>query len=441
MATVIIGGGIIGASIAHYLSNPSSSPNALQDHEIHIVESSATLFSGASGYAAGFIAKDWFAPALAPLGKLSYELHKELAAEYDGGRRWGYMPGTALSLDVSTTGKEGGGGTGYDWLRDGSSRALAASGSKAGELEMPEWLTKQKGGRVEVISDEDTVGQVDPLRLCHFLHETTTSRGVKWHHPAHVVSVTTNPTTNLISSVTILNSETQTEYNIPCRNLVICAGPWTSLVYKTLFPSASTTDRPHISSLAGYSLLVRSPRHTMVHEHDQYKGKSHAVFTTLPEDDGGFSPEIFSREGAEIYIAGLNSTEIPLPTRAEGSKSIMDEQEMAKLRKVAVQFLGKLAENEETVNEDDLEILREGLCFRPVSNTGLPIVSRVRDELLGDKVSVRSDHTAVGREIGGVFIATGHGPWGISQSLGTGKVIADMVDGVEPVVDVSGLSL
>lgn len=70
------------------------------------------------------------------------------------------MPGTALSLDVSTTGKEGGGGTGYDWLRDGSSRALAASGSKAGELEMPEWLTKQKGGHVEVISDEDTVGQV-----------------------------------------------------------------------------------------------------------------------------------------------------------------------------------------------------------------------------------------------------------------------------------------
>jgi glycine/D-amino acid oxidase-like deaminating enzyme len=180
-------------------------------------------------------------------------------------------------------------------------------------------------------------------------------------------------------------------------------------------------------------------------EHDQYKGKSHAVFTTLPEDDGGFSPEIFSREGAEIYIAGLNSTGIPLPTRAEGSKAIMDEQQMAALRKVAVQFLGKLAQDnnghEASVNENDLEILREGLCFRPVSNTGLPIVSRVNDELLGDKTGVRSDHTAVGREIGGVFIATGHGPWGISQSLGTGKVIADMVDGVEPGVDVSGLSL
>lgn len=283
----------------------------------------------------------------------------------------------------------------------------------------------------------------DPLRLCHFLHETTISHGVKWHYPAQVVSVTTDPTTNLISSVTVLNSETQTEYNLPCRNLVICAGPWTSLVYKTLFPSASATDRPQISSLAGYSLLVRSPRHTLLHEHDQYKGKSHAVFTTLPEEDGGFCPEIFSREGAEIYIAGLNSSEIPIPARAEGSKAIMDEEQMARLRKVAVQFLGKLASSEDEMdqNEDDLEILREGLCFRPVSNTGLPIVSRVRDKLLGDQTSIRSDHTAVGREIGGVFIATGHGPWGISQSLGTGKVIADMVDGVEPEVDVSGLSL
>lgn len=158
MSTVIIGGGIIGASIAHYLSNPSSSSNAQQDYKIHVIESSGHLFSGASGYAAGFIAKDWFAPALAPLGKLSYELHKQLAAEYDGNRRWGYMTGTALSLDVNPSSTNG--GTGYDWLRDGSSRALAAGGTKVVDLETPEWLTKQKGGRLEVISDEDTVGQV-----------------------------------------------------------------------------------------------------------------------------------------------------------------------------------------------------------------------------------------------------------------------------------------
>lgn len=68
------------------------------------------------------------------------------------------MTGTALSLDVNPSSTNG--GTGYDWLRDGSSRALAAGGTKVVDLETPEWLTKQKGGRLEVISDEDTVGQV-----------------------------------------------------------------------------------------------------------------------------------------------------------------------------------------------------------------------------------------------------------------------------------------
>lgn len=273
---------------------------------------------------------------------------------------------------------------------------------------------------------------------------------MKWHNPAHVLSVTTDPATKMLSSVTVLNSETQTEYKLPCRNLVICAGPWTGHVYNDLFSSPTTSgavQRPYISSLAGYSLVVRSPRHTLLHEHDEYKGHAHAVFTTLAEVDGGFCPEIFSREGAEIYIAGLNFSDLPLPRRAEGAKTMMDEKQMAALRKVAVRFLGKLAETVEEgevgdiENEDDLEIVREGLCFRPVSNNGLPIVSRVKDDYFGEHIKIRSDHSAIGRDIGGVFIAAGHGPWGISQSLGTGKVIADMVDGIEPAVDVSRLSL
>jgi glycine/D-amino acid oxidase-like deaminating enzyme len=153
MATVIIGGGIIGASTAFYLSNSSS-------HPVHVIESSAEPFQGASGYAAGFLAKDWFAPALAPLGAYSFDLHRQLAAEFDGRRRWGYMPGAALSVDVTPPADSNEGtGTGYDWLRHGSSRALAAE-KQGGQSTDPAWLTKQAGARVELISGEETVGQV-----------------------------------------------------------------------------------------------------------------------------------------------------------------------------------------------------------------------------------------------------------------------------------------
>lgn len=154
MSTVILGGGIIGSSIAYYLSRHQSTD------KIHIVESSSQLFSAASGYAAGFIAKDWFGPSLAPLGALSFNLHHELAAENGGKEKWGYMKGTALSMDV-VTGVVRNGVRGDDWLRDGTSRAETAAGSSENAVDdVPAWLTRQRGAMVEKISDDNTTGVV-----------------------------------------------------------------------------------------------------------------------------------------------------------------------------------------------------------------------------------------------------------------------------------------
>lgn len=155
MPTVILGGGIIGSSIAYYLS--FQNPN----EEIHIIESSSQLFSAASGYAAGFLAKDWFAPSLTPLGALSFDLHHELAVQNGGAEKWGYMKGTALSLDTTAFAKKRG-ARGDDWLRQGTSRAETAAGSvDVAVCEPPAWLTRQRGGSVERISsDGETVAQV-----------------------------------------------------------------------------------------------------------------------------------------------------------------------------------------------------------------------------------------------------------------------------------------
>lgn len=284
----------------------------------------------------------------------------------------------------------------------------------------------------------------DPPRLCRFLMDTATSRGVKLHHPAQATSIITDPATGTLNGIKIQDLKAKTESIIPCRNLVICAGPWTAQVFKTLFPSSGA--RIPISQLAGYSLLLRSPRHTVDQERETYGGRSHAVFTTYPPSCG-FSPEIFSRQGAEIYIAGLNSTQIPLPAGAEESPAAMQKEQIDELKNVAVRLLGKPAEgraesSDDVPNVDDLEIVREALCFRPVTNRGTPIVSRVRDDLLGGDVKTEfEDGPVEGRRNGGVFIASGHGPWGISLSLGTGKVVAEMIDGVETSADITGLGV
>ncbi|KAL3479666.1 FAD dependent oxidoreductase [Aspergillus californicus] len=425
MPTIILGGGIIGASIAYHLSQQQDPSK----EEIHILESSSTLFSSASGYAAGFLAKDWFEPSLLPLAKLSFEMHEALSKEFGGDKKWGFMKGTALSL--GSTDASSGGARGDDWLRSGTSRAETAT-SRPVVTRGPEWLTVQKGTAIERISEGDDVAQVDPIRLSHFLLEKAISGGVTLHQPSKATSLVTD-SKGTITAVKIINVDTKAETTLPCTNLVIAAGAWTPRVFGSLFPRSSTSLPIH--PLAGYSLVVRSPRYTAEHE-KSINGTSHAVFTTHPPSCG-FSPEVFSREGSEIYIAGLNSQDIPVPDRVEDLKKHFNKSEMDKLKSVTVRLMGKLEDGstestDEVSNIDDLEILREGLCLRPVAERGVPFVSRVEDSFLGGLKTGNN---------GGVFVAAGHGPWGISLSLGTGKVVADLVRGVKPETDISGLGV
>ena len=221
-----------------------------------------------------------------------------------------------------------------------------------------------------------------------------------------------------LSSIRIASSDSSHEIDIPCTRLIITAGAWSPQVFQTLFPHAKI--KLPISSLAGHSLVVRSPRWTKEHED---RG-CHAVFTT---DKAGYSPEIFSRMGGEIYIAGLNSASIPLPALATDSK--IDDKAVFKLQVTAKRLLGV------SEDVDDLEILKKGLCFRPVTQKGTPILARIPDGKLGNGISTRGDAE------GGVFLAAGHGPWGISMSLGTGKVMAEMVRGLPTSADVGDLGL
>lgn len=100
-----------------------------------------------------------------------------------------------------------------------------------------------------------------------------------------------------------------------------------------------------------------------------------------------------------IYLAGLNSSTYPLPKIA--NERVVDDKSIAVLKKTAHKLLG-----------DDFEVVREGVCWRPVARKGVPIIAD-----LGDR----------GEE--GVIVCAGHGPWGISNSLGSGYCVAKMVEG------------
>lgn len=153
-STVIIGAGIIGVSTAYYLSQ------SVPGHSIHLVESSPELFASASGKAGGFLAADWFGPASAPLGLLSFKLHKQLADEHNGSQKWGYAMSTGASFAeseepvISGEVKEG------EWLESGRSRAEVAGTHEFQDGDGPAWLTRRKGDSYDVISSDETVAQV-----------------------------------------------------------------------------------------------------------------------------------------------------------------------------------------------------------------------------------------------------------------------------------------
>ncbi|OTB17041.1 hypothetical protein K445DRAFT_316550 [Daldinia sp. EC12] len=403
--TVILGAGIIGTSTAYYLSKhqPASS--------IHLVEPSPELFASASGFAGGFLAKDWFSPASAELGALSFEEHRRLAEREGGAEKWGYARSTSISLSPASSRSK----KRIDlWVRDGASRAEAAS-ANASVGAAPEWLRKGEGDAVEVISEEGTVAQIDPLQLSQFLLQKCIDAGVHLHHPAKAISIQTD-VRNELSSICIADTQSSTETDIPCTNVVIAAGAWSSQVFRTLFPTSNF--KLPISSLAGHSLVVTSPKWKREHEKDG----CHALFLTSRP---GYSPEIMSRVGGHIYVAGLNSATEPLPDLATDSKGRISRPSIETLRETVREVLG----------EDGVEVIREGLCFRPVTERGTPILSRVPDELLGPSIGTRPSPE------GGVYVAAGHGPWGISMSLGTGLVMAEMIQGRELSADVSSLAL
>lgn len=419
MATVIVGGGIIGTATAYYLCESHSNPSS-----IHIVESAPRLFASASGYAGGFLAKDWFSAPVTPLGELSFNLHRQLAQEYHGQKRWGYAPSTALSLAID----EGRGVVrGEDWLLEGTSRAGVSAAAGEGDMlredGTPEWLTRQKGGTLETIGSADGCAQVEPRQLCEFLMEKCRERGVQLHMPARATGAVRGEDGTL-NGIVVQNDGTNRPTTIECETIILAAGAWTPSAFTQLFPESKL--KIPISSLAGHSINVRSPRHKLVNE-ERY-GRCHAIFAA-PSRDWSFAPEAISRIGGEIFVGGLNSETIPLPRLATDTK--IDPKAIEELKKVTVKLVGLAAPNGEEIEKDDLEVTREALCFRPVTGGGTPILARIEDKRLGDNIKMANG--------GGVYVAAGHGPWGISLSLGTGKIMAEMVQGVKTSVRVDGL--
>ncbi|HJQ59393.1 MAG TPA: FAD-dependent oxidoreductase, partial [Vineibacter sp.] len=111
MQVVVCGGGVIGASIAHFLAERGA--------KVVVVERTGVACA-ASGKSGGFLAYDWCdGSPLQALARRSFALHGELAARL-GGDDWGYrrLDTFAGGVPAHTGPRRGGRVQGADWLSE-----------------------------------------------------------------------------------------------------------------------------------------------------------------------------------------------------------------------------------------------------------------------------------------------------------------------------------
>jgi glycine/D-amino acid oxidase-like deaminating enzyme len=256
MRVLICGGGVIGASIAYFLS--------LRQVEAVVIERTGVACA-ASGKSGGFLALDWCdGSPLAPLARRSFELHAELGAEFGG--RWGYRRLATLGILASAR------------------RKLGSSGRPG----LPDWVAPDAVLQQQ-LGTTATTAQVHPAEFTKGMLDAAARRGARVHVGA-VTGLARSPDRSKVTGVLVNDALLEGDA------VVIAMGPWSVL-------AAQWLPLPMIYGLKGHSLILRNP----------IPISPHALFVECEAEDGSIdSPEVFPRPDGTTYVCGLSS-EAPLP--------------------------------------------------------------------------------------------------------------------------------
>ena len=252
MRVLVIGGGVIGTSVAYHL--------AARGADVVVIERSAVA-GAASGKAGGFLALDWCdGTQVEPLARRSFALHAALADALD--KDWGYRRMTTYA---------------------GTLGGLSARSSRAAGLGWvsPEVAIQRRLGSI------GTTAQVHPAAFTSAMMRAAEERGA---------ALLLRQVTGLCrrgGRVTGVRLERET---LEGDAVVVAMGPW-SLLAAGWLPLAP------IYGLKGHSLVLET-------------GASlppEALFLEYAERSGSMlTPEIFPRVDGTTYVSGISS-ESPVP--------------------------------------------------------------------------------------------------------------------------------
>jgi glycine/D-amino acid oxidase-like deaminating enzyme len=306
---VICGAGVIGASIAYHL--------ALRGVAATVVER-AHIACAASGKSGGFLARDWCdGSPLAPLARLSYEMHAQLsrsiAADY-GYREMSTLGVSAMAGDGLGADNDA---AGSRWL-DGQCAVYARLGSTATTAQVhPLLFTRALMDEAGKLGADLVTGRVEGLDIAGT--------------PARVRAVRVDGAL------------------VPADAVVIAMGPWTDLARRWL-------PLPPVDGLKGFSITLEAARPI----------PAEALFVDYLDEHGARSnPEVFPRPDGEVYLCGLSDDQ-PLPE--DPHQVSVSAHATAVLQRIAGTLSSSMAH---------APVLAENACYRPICADALPVMGAV----------------------------------------------------------------
>ena len=246
MKVLICGGGVIGASIAYFLS--------LRGIETVVVER-AGVANAASGKSGGFLARDWCdGTPVATLAQRGFDLHAELAAQIPGD--WGYRRVEALGVVA---------GEGRDV-------------SRFGRLPSPDWLgaTSAVHGR---LSTTATTAQVHPAAFTAAMMAGAIDRGARLVEGC-VRGLALSPDGTRATGAIVDHAE------IAADAVVVAMGPWSLLACRWL-------PLPPVFGIKAHSLIF------------DYEPSPESLFADVEtEGEEDAHPEFYPRPDGTTYVCG-----------------------------------------------------------------------------------------------------------------------------------------
>jgi glycine/D-amino acid oxidase-like deaminating enzyme len=256
MRALILGGGVVGTSIAYRLASRGAN--------VTVIERSG-IACAASGKSGGFLAMDWCdGTPLMHLARRSFELHAELAQDLRGD--WGYRRMTTYA-----------GMVGRPSIRT-SRRPL------------PGWISSE----VEIngrLGSANTTAQVHPAAFTKSMMHAAEERGAELRIG--------NVTGLLRRGGDVVGVDLDGE-NLEGDAVIIAMGPWSVLATQWL-------SLPPVLGMKGHSLVFETgemiPPEALFLEYDEAAG---SILT----------PEVFPRADGTTYVCAISS-DSPLPLDPE----------------------------------------------------------------------------------------------------------------------------